>query len=77
MTGYVKEALHQFGNNKTIKPQHQPYLAPERTYGADARKMKPFDTSLELPMERVKKIERKIEKFLYYARRVENWCLSH
>ena len=58
MTRYVKESLHQFGHNTTIKPQHQPYPAPERTYGADAQKTKPLDTSQELPTERVKKIEK-------------------
>ena len=56
MPGYVKEALQKFGHKTPKKTQHQPYPAPERTYGADAHKMKPLDTSPALPTERVKLI---------------------
>ena len=45
MPGYVKEVLHQFGHNTPKTPQHNPYPDPEQTYGADAKKIKPLDTS--------------------------------
>ena len=61
---YSKESLHQFCHKTPIKPQHQIYSAPEWTYGADAQKMKPLDTSPELPTEIVKTIERIIGKLL-------------
>ena len=38
-------------------------------------KMKPIDTSPELSTEQVKKIERMLEKLLYYARGVDNTFL--
>ena len=63
---YVKEYLHQFGHKTPIKPQQQPYSAPEWTYGADSHQMKSIDASWSLPTERVKIIERIIGKFLYY-----------
>ena len=64
----MKESLNQL-DHKTLKnPQHQPYPDLERTYGAYSYKMKPIDTSPELPTERVKKIERIIGKLLYYVR---------
>ena len=75
MPRYVKDYLHQFGHKTPIKTHHQPYPAQERTYGTDAQKMKLLDTSLALPTERVKIIERIIRKFLYYVRVVDNTCL--
>ena len=75
MPGLLKEYLCQFCHETPIKPQHQPYPAPEQTYGADAQKMKPLDTSPALPTERVKIIEHIIVKFCYYARGIENTCL--
>ena len=44
----VKEDLHQFGHETPKKPHNHPHIAPERTYGADAQKMKPLDTSAAL-----------------------------
>ena len=71
----VRETLHQFGPKTPIKPQNKPYTAPEGTYGADAHKMKPLNTSSSLPMERVKIVEHIIGEFLYYVRGVDNSCL--
>ena len=75
MNGYVKGALQKIGHKIPIKPQHQLYPDPEHTYGADAHKMKPLDTSPALSKERVKIIECTIGKFLCYARGVYNMCL--
>ena len=44
MPGYVKEPLHQFDHKQQKNTQHQPYIALERTYGADDQKMKPIGT---------------------------------
>ena len=49
--------MQQFGHKTPNKPQHQPYSAPERTYGTEAQKMKLFNTSLAIPTEGVKRIE--------------------
>ena len=57
-------------------PQHQIYPLPDRTYDTDVQKMKPLDTSPELPTERLKRIERIIGKLLYYTRGVDNTCLA-
>ena len=51
MPGYVKESLRQFSHKTPKKPQHQPYPAAERTNGANDQKMKPLNTSPELPTE--------------------------
>ena len=75
MSRYVKEAFHQFGHKTPMNPQHQPYPDPEWTYGAYTQKMKPLDTSPSFPMERMKKIECIIGKFVYYARGVYNTFL--
>ena len=72
---YVKEDLQKIGHKTQIKPQNQPYPVPKRTYGADAQKMKPLDTSPALPMERVKRIEHIIGKLLYCATGVDNMYL--
>ena len=75
MPEYVKTSLHQFNHKPPKMPQHQPYSAPERTYGEDSEKMKPIDTSTELPTERVERIECIIGKFSYYVRGINNTCL--
>ena len=74
MTGYVREALQQFGHKTPITPQHQPYPASERTYGANAQKIKPLNTSPAISTEILKIIEHIIGKFLYYARVGDNMC---
>ena len=71
MPGYLKGYLYQFNHKTTKTPQHQPYPATERTYGADAQKMKLIDTSPKLLTQQVKKIERIVEKLLYYVRGVK------
>ena len=42
--GYVKEYLLKFNRKTTKKLQNQPYPASERTYGADAQKIKAINT---------------------------------
>ena len=74
MHGYVKESLPQFNHKTPIKPQHQSYPAPERTYGADTQKIKLINMSSALPTDQVKIIDSIIVKFLYYARVVDNTC---
>ena len=51
---YVKEALYQFIHKTPKNPQHQLYTAPEWKYGADDQKIKPLNTSPQLPTEQVK-----------------------
>ena len=41
----AKESLQQFNHKTPKKPQYQPYLAPDRSYGADTQKMKLIDMS--------------------------------
>ena len=51
---HIKELLNQLNNKTPKKSQHQPYPAPERTYGADAYKMKLIDMSTALSTEQVR-----------------------
>ena len=66
--GTCKKVLHQFNNKIPNMPQYQIYPYLERTYGADAHKIKLLYTSPSLPTYKVNQIERIVGKLLYYAR---------
>ena len=56
-------------------PQHRPYRAPEKVYGAAAQDAIPPDETAKLDEEKIKLIQQVIGVYLYYGRAVDNTIL--
>ena len=56
-------------------PQHSPYRAPEKVYGAAAQDAIPPDETAKLDEEKIKLIQQVIGVYLYYGRAVDNTIL--
>ena len=61
-----------FQTQSPTHPQHSPYQAPPKTYGAASQDPMPMDTTNKLNEPRIKNIQRVVGAILYYARAVDH-----
>ena len=76
MPKYVPKLLQRFKHKALTHPQHSPYQAPPKTYGAAAQYHMPMDTTNKFKKPRIKNIQRIIGEILYYARAVYHTVLT-
>ena len=76
MTKYIPKLLQRFKHKPPKRPQHSPYKAPPKTYGAEAQDPLPEDDTDKFNEPRVKEIQRIIGGILYYARAVDHTGLT-
>ena len=57
------------------RPQHSPYRAPPKIYGAAAQDTIPDDESAKIDEKRVKVVQQVVGGVLYYGRAVDNMVL--
>ena len=67
MPGYIQNVLQKYKHRMPTKPQHCPYAAPPKQYGAKAQSPLPVDMSPKLNPDEIKEIQRVISSILYYA----------
>ncbi len=71
MPRYIAKALIQFVHPTPNKPQHQPHLHTEQTYGATIQYAKASDDSPLIPIEGKTYIQQVLGVLLYYGRAVD------
>ena len=76
MPKYIPKLLQRFKHEPPKRPQHSPYKAPPKTYGAAAQYPLPEDDTDNLNEPRVKEIQRIIGGILYYAHAVDHTGLT-
>ena len=77
MPKYIPKLLQRFKHEPSKRPQHSPYKAPPKTYGAAAQDPLPEDDTDKLNEPRVKEIQGIIGGILYYARAVDHTGLAY
>ena len=75
MVGYVKKLRKRFNHQMPTKPQHSPYKAPKKIFGAGAQDTIAPDESPKLDDTNVKLIQQVIGVCLYYGRAVDDTIL--
>jgi hypothetical protein len=75
MHWYVDTLCQQFRHNFQSRPQHSPYKAPRKGYGATTQDTIPPDETEKLDKKKVKIIQQVIWVCLYYGRVVGNTIL--
>ena len=76
MPGYVTNALHKFQHPKPNKAQDSPYPATTKQYGVKVQLTDPIDTTVHLPMHKIKRLQQIIGMFLFYGRAVDPTLLT-
>jgi hypothetical protein len=71
MPGYIKKQLQKYQHEKPTRPQHSPYPAATRTYGASAQNPLPTDESPPAGPDGVSRTQKIVGSILYYARAVD------
>jgi hypothetical protein len=67
MPGYIQKFLQKYKHCMPTKPQHCPYTAAPKQYGAKAHFPLPVNISPRLSPDEIKEIQRIIRSILYYA----------
>ncbi len=75
MPGYIQNILQKYKHCMPTKPQHCPYMAPPKQYGAKAQSPLPVNISPKLNLDKIKEIQCIIGSILYYACNVDNTVL--
>ena len=75
MVGYVNKLRKRFNHQRPTKPQHSPYKAPKKIFGAGAQDTIAPDESPKLDDTNVKLIQQVIGVCLYYGRAVDDTIL--
>ena len=75
MNRYVSKLRQRFRHTMPKTPQHSPYKAPEKVYGAAAQDITVPDESVKLNDDQIKLIQQVIGVCLYYARAVDDTIL--
>ena len=75
MDGYVRKLRQRFGHKMPRVPQHSPYKAPKKVYGAAAQDTIPPDDTAKLDDDKIKLIQQVIGVCLYYGRAVDDTIL--
>ena len=75
MPGYVEKMLVRFKHPKPKTPQHSPYKAPPKKYGAAAQDPLEDDTTNKLDDAGIKRVQQVVGAALYYGRAVDNIIL--
>jgi hypothetical protein len=70
MPGYVDAALHKFQHKPPTQPEHAPYTARQKQYGAKFQLTPEQDTSTVLSADGRKRTQRVVGSLLYYGRAV-------
>ena len=71
MPGYVDTLQTRYHHEVPSKPQHSPYQAPPKIFGAAAQDTIPADTTERIDEKRIKVVQQVIGGLLYYARAVD------
>ena len=71
MQNYVTKALHKFQQPTSKRTQYAPHQWTHPNYGVTKQLATPLDTSLPIPEERKRRIQKNIGTFLYYAHAVD------
>ena len=75
MAGYVSKLRQLFHHKMRKAPQHSPYEAPKKVYGAVAQDTIVPDDTVKLDDEQIKFIQQVIGVYLYYGRAVDDTIL--
>ena len=75
MNGYVSKLRQRFSHKMPKKPQHSPYRAPKKVYGAAAQDTIVPDDSAKLDDDQIKLIQQVVGVCLYYGRAVDDTIL--
>jgi hypothetical protein len=67
MPGYIQKVFQKYKHCMPTKPQHCPYAAAPKQYGAKVRFPLPVDISPTLSPDEIKEIQHIIGSILYYA----------
>ena len=73
--GYVSKLRQRFSYKMPKKPQHSPYRAPKKVYGAAAQDTILSDDLAKLNEDQIKLIQQVIGVCLYYGRAVDDTIL--
>ena len=76
MPKYIPKLLQRFKHKAPTHPQHSPYQAPPKTYGAASQYPMPMDTTNKLNKPRIKNIQRIVGAILYYDHAVDHTVLT-
>ena len=71
MPGYVEKLRKRYHHEVPSKPQHSPYRAPPKIFGAAAQDTIPADTTERIDEKRIKVVQQVVGGLLYYARAVD------
>ena len=75
MNGYVSKLQQRFSHKMPKNPQHSPYRAPKKVYGAAAQDTIVPDDSAKLNDDQINLIQQVIGVCLYYGRAVDDTIL--
>ena len=75
MPGYIEKLRARYSHEMPRRPQHSPYRAPPKIYGAAAQDTIPDDESAKIDEKRVKVVQQVVGGVLYYGRAVDNTVL--
>jgi hypothetical protein len=75
MPNYVTKALQRFKHPNTEFPQHAPHPPKTIQYGAKVQFTEEHDTSPPITPDRVKRLQKIVVTFLYYAMESESTML--
>ena len=75
MVGHVSKLCQRFNHKIPAKPQHCPYKAPKKIFGAGAQDTIAPDESPKLDATNVKLIQQVMVVCLYYGRAVDDTIL--
>ena len=67
----MTKSLQNFQHPTPTHAQYAPHQWTRPNYGATKQLTTPLDTSLPIPEEQKRRIQKNIETFLYYARAVD------
>ena len=74
MPNYVTKALHKVQHLTPERAQYAPHQWARPNYGATKQLATPLDTSLPIPEEQNRRIQKDIGTILYYDRAVDALC---
>ena len=75
MPGYIEKLRARYSHEMPRRPQHSPYRAPPKIYGAAAQDTIPDNELTKIDEKRVKVVQHVVEGVLYYGRAVDNTVL--
>jgi hypothetical protein len=76
MPKYLGGKRMEFNHPDPAQPQHSPHPSPPVRYGRTAQEPATIDKAPALPPEKIKRVQKIVDSFLYYGRAVDMTILK-